>query len=146
VQETYLDLTVPENRRAFEQVFEVDGPFARPRPRAVTTERERLDALGRRLDADGLVALFDYDVRATTVGANAGGNPTTPPSRQSMVFGQDAGTRRDLRDARYLDRRGDMSRFLPLPSCTEPTAGVAASSDLARAACRAACTAPDVSR
>jgi hypothetical protein len=121
VREVHLDLTVPENRAAFERVFLTTGPLAHPKTWAMT-DGGAMAGFVQRVEEDGLVAEFEYDAMSGELG---GGFARYPGSRRGMwgIFPKTGASERDLREARYMDMRQDDPRFQPLRSCTEPSTG-----------------------
>jgi hypothetical protein len=121
VREVHLDLTVPENRRAFDQVFLTQGPLAHPQWNALTDQR-RLEQFQQRVAADGLIAEFRHEGMSGEINigwaASAGRY-----SRQLGIFPKAGASSRDLVEARYVDMRQDDPQWAPLRSCTEPSTG-----------------------
>jgi hypothetical protein len=107
----HLDLTVPANRAAFDEVFVLAGPAAVLRPDAMTSGGA--ESLARRLEADGLVTTALYAVDSGGGGIQLGGSA-------GVKFGVDVGAdtqSRRLLDASYRTGRERSAGTRPLSTC-----------------------------
>jgi hypothetical protein len=136
VREAHLDLTIPENREAFQRLFVTLGPTAHPDPamiaRFLTSGADLAEpasdiaALIQRFDEDGAFAQFQYEgsgfegsLGFANYPGQAGGG------RRGMwgVFPSTGESERHLIDAQFMDNRQDNPEYAPLRSCTEPSSG-----------------------
>ncbi len=125
VTKARLDLTVPENRAAFERLFKpVGGTVVAPRPQTPGEFTDDLHRLAGRFARDGLFTRYTYsrDLTAGSGGATSSGEIGGRSIRggRGLAFGaggKNKTTVIKLRKASVRDMRNPNTHWKPLPTC-----------------------------
>lgn len=125
VKEARLDLTVPENRAAFEEVFQPVGEtMVVPKSQSPDSYMDNVQGLADRYAEDGLFVRSTYDRDVSGDSADVKGVDGVGgrgiKGGEGLTFGaggQDDTTVLSLREAEVMDRRNPGTSWQPLPSC-----------------------------
>lgn len=125
VKKARLDLTVPENRAAFERVFQpVGGTMVVPKAQSPGSYVDGMQELAGRYAEDGLFVDSTYGLDISggsgdvkSVGGVGGRGIKGGEGLTFGAGGHDGTTVLALRDARVMDRRSPRTGWQPLPTC-----------------------------